>query len=165
MDDPFRDPYAAAVDRADLLARENDDLRAELARLRGQPREKPPERAPEPPQPPPDSLKRRTLDRLEQLSEEIDHHQAVVAPPAPEPERNVAPSKLAPAAPPPAPLAQIAGPLLTPDELSAAQVRAQLDRANQTIEALNRRRSGAVVGWMLLAALFGFLVGLWVTSR
>jgi hypothetical protein len=72
MTQPFRDEYAAALDRAEQLARENEDLRIEVARMR----RGPDSAAPAFPSPPPDSVKNRTLNRLEELSAELDAHPA-----------------------------------------------------------------------------------------
>jgi len=83
MSQPFRDEYAAALDRAEQLAAENEDLRAEVARIRvervvdGTAAAPPP-----PPAPPPDSLKRETLERLDALSHDLDAHPAPIEPEA-----------------------------------------------------------------------------------
>jgi hypothetical protein len=76
--DAFRDDLSAAIERAERLARENDELRSELQRRRAQDPVEPPPR-------PPDAMTRNTLERLERLSEEIDVHaepMAVAAPPS-----------------------------------------------------------------------------------
>ena len=86
MSQPFRDEYAAALDRAEQLAAENEDLRAEVARIRvervadGAAAAAPP--PPAPPPPPPDSLKRETLERLDALSHDLDAHPAPIEPKA-----------------------------------------------------------------------------------
>ena len=70
MTAPFRDVYAAALDRAAGLAEENEELRDEVARLRGAAPDV--ERAPSPEPESPDLLTRQTLDRLEKLSEDLE---------------------------------------------------------------------------------------------
>jgi hypothetical protein len=67
MAQPFRDEYAAAVDRAEQLARENDELREEVARIRAGGAGSGASGETEPL----DALKARTLQRLEDLSRQI----------------------------------------------------------------------------------------------
>jgi hypothetical protein len=105
---PFRDEYAAALDRAEQLARENEDLRREVARVRvsteGQP-------APLPPAGPPDSLKERTLERLDELSTQIDAHAQEAAPAAAASSFRAAASA-SEAASPAVPVTRVAAPML-----------------------------------------------------
>jgi hypothetical protein len=72
MSQPFRDEYAAALDRAEVLSRENDELREEVARIRADPGD------PQPPGKgePLDMQKARTLQRLEDLSQQISGQEA-----------------------------------------------------------------------------------------
>ncbi len=67
MAQPFRDEYAAALDRAEQLARENDELREEVARIRADGTAAGASGETEPL----DVLKARTLQRLEDLSRQI----------------------------------------------------------------------------------------------
>jgi hypothetical protein len=161
MSDPFRDAYAAAIDRADLLARENEDLRAELALLRGAPpREAPPvgEKA----MPPPNSLGQLTLDRLERLSKDIDAHQPspVPAPRPPDPPRadiELAPPLRRPGA------ADVAKDM---DRADVVELRAALAQAELRIETLLReqdKKKNSVVTAAVIGAVLGF--GLGVAAR
>ena len=88
----FRNDYAAAVDRAEHLAEENEELRAEVARLRGASPEVEPVPALEAePIEPADQLARQTLDRLEQFSAQLEKRLSDAPPSASEgmPRRSV----------------------------------------------------------------------------
>lgn len=69
----------AQLDRAERLAEENEELREEVAHLRVESAGAEADPAPAAKEAaPPDSLTRKTLDRLEQLGEEIDQHAAAI---------------------------------------------------------------------------------------
>jgi hypothetical protein len=166
---PFRDDFAAALDKAAVLERENEELRDELARLRGHP-STPPARAerPSPPKPeeppppvsPPDSLEVKTLDRLERLSQEIDAHARETEP--------VPSEREAPAPPPPlpTPIVRPAPPLppRTRDEPSSWMAEQQWATENAALRAQNEdlvlRLSRSYPRVVVLGGLFlSFLVG------
>jgi hypothetical protein len=186
MSEPFRDDFAAALEKASILEEENRVLKDELARARGTPfapsaippHVTRPQHSPSAPvQCAPDAAPDSALERLERLSREIDTHDAsnkappatVAAAAAPLGPRKVSLRASSPEPPTPRPVHKDMTPRLQVAETNMALERVESDNIALRVEnASLRERLGVVkvspgravfIGALAISFVLGYCAG------